>query len=200
MTHVERVSPEHEDFCFGFHDLPITDEAGRILAHHTCHLRRPPCCEQITEVGFFVPGSPEFHQVGKTTAFNYPQGSRLQWFDSANGTMIFNARVGDHWGAELRDVDGKLIAVLDSTAHVVAPEKHQVFGLNYARLNRLGAYGYAALPDPTVKDNAPQNDGIWVNDIRENRPRLLYAIADAAAEVPGNSRRNIHYFTLNNSN
>jgi len=195
MLHVERITPEHENFCFGFHDLLITDDAGRVLAHHTQHLRRPPCADQVTEVGFFAPGSKTFQKIGTTVAFNYPQGARLEWFDAKAGSVIFNVRRGDHWGAEIRDIRGTLLASLDSTAHVVAPEQHLIFGINYARLNRLGAYGYAALPDPTASSNAPVDDGIWVNDIRENRPKLLYSIAEAAATIPENRPENIHYFT-----
>ena len=110
---------------------------------------------------------------------NYPQGARQQWL--SDNEFIVNNRVGNHWGADIYDVSvGKKVETIDCTAHCVTRNGRWAFGLNYARLFRLGGYGYIGLPDEYSDEAIPIKDGIYKTDISANKTELIVSIADVA--------------------
>lgn len=172
------IGPKHH--LFGFHDLIASNKSGeKILSLEADIINRPPLPNEKFGVGYTLWQEQRFVRVGETVAMNYPQGSRQQWLD--NSTFIVNNRVGDHWGADIYDVDNaKKIASIDSTAHCVTKDGRWAFGINYSRLHRLGGYGYIGIDDPTKNQEVPADDGIWMTDIHSNKTHLLVSIADIA--------------------
>lgn len=55
---------------------------------------------------------------------------------------------------------------IDSTCHILSADKKKCFGINYARLHRLGGYGYIGIDDPYCNEETPEKDGIYVTDIK----------------------------------
>lgn len=172
------VGPKHH--LFGFHDLIASNGSGeKILSLEADVINRPPLPNEKFGVGYTLWQEQRFVRVGETVAMNYPQGSRQQWLD--NSTFIVNNRVGDHWGADIYDVDNaKKIASIDSTAHCVTKDGRWAFGINYSRLHRLGGYGYIGIDDLTKNQEIPTDDGIWKTDIQSNTTHLLVSIAEIA--------------------
>lgn len=194
---IERVSPDDgKHYFFGFHDLCITNRAeDKALMLGVDFINMPPLPGQPASVGFVDLRNGGYVKCGETCAFNYPQGSRLQWWGDGE-QFLTNDRVGDHWGCAMYDAGSrKQIATFDTPAHIALPEKNLIFGINYARMFRLGVYGYTGLADPTQNENMPGNDGIWACDIRDNKPELLLSVRDAVSLLPPEARKNEHYFT-----
>lgn len=170
--------PKHH--LFGFHDLIASNKSGdKILSLEVDVCDRPPLAGEAFGVGYTLWQERRFVKLGTTVAMNYPQGARQQWLSDTE--FIVNNRLGDHWGADIYDVSiGKKISSIDSPAHCVTKDSKWAFSINYSRLHRLGGYGYIGIPDSTINEEIPKNDGIWKTDITNNKTELLISIKDVA--------------------
>lgn len=185
--------PRHH--FFGFHDLVAVNQGGdKLLSLEVETINRPPLPGEKANVGYVDINTHEFVLLGQTNAFNYPQGARQQWIDSR--LFIVNNQVGDHWGADIYDtVEKRFVKSIDNTCHCLSMDKRTAYGINYARLHRLGGYGYIGLPDPTADEEAPTDDGIYATDLETNKTRLLISINDVANCMPESSSHNgVHHF------
>ena len=187
--------PRHH--LFGFHDLIAFNETGeKLLSIESEIINRPPISDEEFGVGYVLWEKQQFIELGKTYAMNYPQGARQQWIDNAH--FIVNNKVGDHWGADIYDVAvGKKVKTIDSTCHILSLDKKIAYGINYSRLHRLGGYGYIGLPDKTINEEIPLNDGIFKTCIETNKTELIVSINEVADCDPTTSVRNgfHHYIT-----
>ena len=171
--------PKHH--FFGFHDLIAFNKTGeKLLSLEVDIINRPPLAGEKFGVGYCFWEEQRFIKIGETTAMNYPQGARQQWL--SNHEFIVNNKVGNKWGADIYDVDlGVKVSSISYPAHCVTKDGKYAYGINYARLFRLGGYGYIGLDDDTKNEVTPNKDGIFVTDISRNQTQLLISIADVAS-------------------
>ena len=157
-------------------------------------LYRPPLPGEQFGVGYVLWEKQEFVKLGETCAMNYPQGARQQWIDNTH--FIVNNRVGDHWGADIYNVEsGKKVKTIDSTCHILSADKKKCFGINYARLHRLGGYGYIGIDDPYCNKETPEKDGIYVTDIENNTTKLLVSIQDISeCDATTSTHNGFHHY------
>lgn len=101
---VRRVTDGPKHHLFGFHDLIATNQSeDKLLSLEVETFNRPPLPGEKIGVGYVEIATHNFVELGKTNAFNYPQGARQQWIDDTH--FIVNNQVGDHWGADIYDVE-----------------------------------------------------------------------------------------------
>lgn len=187
------VGPKHH--LFGFHDLVAFNQTGeKLLSLEAEVINRPPLPGEKFGVGYALWKEQKFIKLGDTCAMNYPQGARQQWID--NNHFIVNNRVGDHWGADIYNVEiGKKIGTIDSACHILSKDKKKCFGINYARLHRLGGYGYIGLKDLFVNEETPEKDGIYVTNIDNNQTVLLVSIKDVSdCDKETSSHNGYHHY------
>ncbi len=159
----------------------------------------PPKPGRIAEVGYYVlsTGKPEFVKTGQTETWNWQQGCRLQWYPAGNDRAIFyNCMMDGQYGSLVQDLDSKeVLHRLDYPIYHLNKTGNLGLSLNFSRLHRLRpGYGYANLPDKTVNDPCPNNDGVWLFDVQKNRGRLLFSLADLAAVSPQKSMENAQHY------
>lgn len=187
------VGPKHH--LFGFHDLVAFNQTGeKLLSLEAEVINRPPLPGEKFGVGYVLWKEQKFIKLGDTCAMNYPQGARQQWID--NNHFIVNNRVGDHWGADIYNVEiGEKIRTIDSACHILSKDKKKCFGINYARLHRLGGYGYIGLKDLFVDEETPEKDGIYVTNIDNNQTVLLVSIKDVSdCDKETSSHNGYHHY------
>ena len=192
---IQRATCGPKHHLFGFHDLVAFNQTGeKLLAIEADTINRPPLAGEHFGVGYTLWEEQRFIKLGETTALNYPQGARQQWL--SNHIFIVNNKVDEQWGADIYDVDlGKKVSSISNPAHCVTNDGKLAFGINYARLFRLGGYGYNGLEDKTKNEAMPEHDGIFVTDIGRNQTKLLVSIADVAKVEPLTSPQNgFHHF------
>ena len=185
--------PKHH--LFGFHDLVAFNQTGeKLLSLEADVINRPPLPGEQFGVGYVLWEKQEFVRLGETCALNYPQGARQQWIDNTH--FIVNNRVGDHWGADIYNVEsGKKVKTIDSTCHILRADKKKCFGINYARLHRLGGYGYIGIDDPYCNEETPEKDGIYVTDIKNNTTKLLVSIQDISeCDATTSAHNGFHHY------
>lgn len=192
-------------YFFGFHDLiAFNHDNEKILCLNPKIINRPPLPGEKIDFGYANTNSGQYFKIGKTNAFNYPQGARQQWLN--NDQFIINNQVGNLWGAEVYDsVSGKQIESYESTAHCVTKDNKFAFGLDYQRIHRLGGYGYTGLYDECENDPIPTTQGLWILDLNSKEKKLLVSIKEISeCDISPNSTvQSHHYIThlvLNPSN
>lgn len=200
---VQRLSNGPRHHLFGFHDLLIANEADtKYLCLEVDTINRPPLPGEVFGVGYIEDGC--FVKVGDTTALNYPQGARQQWVAGSDYFTV-NNRVGDVWGTDLYDTKtNKLVDRFDAPTHMLSKNGRYAFGLDYARLHRLGGYGYTGIVDRGADNPYPSDTGISVMDMKTKEVKTLVSVRQVAECDTGSiSRQTHHYLThlcLNPSN
>lgn len=169
--------PKHH--LFGFHDLLITNKVGdKYLSLEVDTINRPPLPGELFGVGYVK--DEQFVRIGDTTALNYPQGARQQWLGDTEFFTV-NNRVGDVWGTDLYDAgSNKLVDRFEATAHMVSKDGRYAYGLDYARLFRIGGYGYSGITDRTSGSIAPDVCGISVLNLKTKEIKILVSVREAA--------------------
>lgn len=165
IRQAERLTNGPKHHLFGFHDLIISNFKGdKFLAIESDNIHRPPLSGERFGVGY-VCGN-EFYKIGETVALNYPQGARQQWIGKSDNFTV-NDKVGDTWGTKIYDaVSNKLIHTLFATTHMLTYDGSIGLGLDYARLHRLGGYGYTGIIDKYADIAIPDKSGITITNIK----------------------------------
>lgn len=188
------LSVEEGNYFFGFHDIVAWNKEGnRLACLKNYNIKLPPSIDNPCEIGFLdVIG--HFNKLGNTVAYNYPQGSRQQWIGDSN-LLITNDKVGENWGSKIYDTDNSLLVeTLNFPAHVITNEG-LAFGIDYARLNRVGAYGYTGIKDKWADENAPENSGIIKHNVFNKEHKLILSIHQVANFKSDESAGKNHYIT-----
>lgn len=190
---VERLTNGPKHHLFGFHDLLISNKVdSKYLCLEVDMINRPPLPGELFGVGYVEKG--QFIKVGETTALNYPQGARLQWVGDTN-LFTVNNRVGDKWAADLYNADtNTLVEHLPATVHMLTKDGRYALGLDYARLHRLGGYGYIGLVDKGANDPFPSESGITIMDMQTKEVKLLVSVKQVAECGNTNMSGNTHHY------
>jgi len=179
---------------FGFHDVSAWNSAGdKSACLRVSVINRPPAGDDVAEAGFVDERTGQFHPLVETTAFNFPQGGRQLWIPGQDAFWV-NKRLSGVWGAVLVDAQTGNTREIDQGLYALSPDGSTGYGLNFARLNRLGGYGYVGYADPTINEARPANDGIFRVDLMSGKVDVLLSTADAAAGVSSTDAAH-HYVT-----
>ena len=190
---VVRLTDGPKHHLFGFHDLLISNKVDtKYLCLEVDTINRPPLPGELFSVGYVE--DDKFVKVGETTAFNYPQGARQQWVAETNCFTV-NNRVDDVWGTDLYDViDNKLLDRFPATTHMLTKDGRYALGLDYARLHRLGGYGYTGLEDKGKNDPFPSDSGITIMDMHTKEVHLLVSVRQVAECGVSNLSGDTHHY------
>lgn len=183
------IGEQDVESFFGYYDLFPQNSNGLVLCHQSRHPTwvKPDPSKPI-DVCLFASDAPTSPLIKtQTYAYNWQQGSRLQWlsedffifndFDQKRRkyhSRIFDARNGK----EIGQVDLPIQTRINETCFL---------SLNYQRLACLRPdYGYFNLPPEDCDVAALDDDGIWIVNAADRKSQLLYSISDVvrAGEQP----------------
>lgn len=196
MFETIRLTPNNgKHYFFGFHDLIATNATNnKLLSLEVDIIKRPPLPSEQAGVGYVDLTTGEYIKLGNSNAYNFPQGARLQWISDTR--FIVNNQVGTTWGSDIYDTSsGQKVDELEYTCHCLSKDATFAFGLNYARLHRLGGYGYIGLPDPSVDEVMPKNDGIFKTNLKTKETKVIVSIdAVANCDVATSGDTGMHHY------
>lgn len=114
--------------------------------------------------------------VSETLAWNWQQGSMLQWLNNSNEEIIFNGYKDD-----IGYVTFKYNLITEETETYNLPtyclhaQNDKFLSLNFQRLQKL-AIGYGYPITDTLIDLT--EDGVWECDIKTNKSSMLFSLSD----------------------
>ena len=135
----------------------------------------------------------EYHPIGQTRAWCWQQGARLRWHPTLENTVVYNDVEGERYVCRVADAEGGLLRTLPRALYDVTPDGQLGLSLNYSRLQRLRpGYGYNTLPDSTLGEKIPKNDGIFLVDLNSGEEKLIISYEALAGAVP-DAKECLHY-------
>jgi len=186
---------------FGYYDIPQFSNNQRFLLAGAAPLSNStPSPDQQLELGFFdlYEKEPEFQKFAATGTWCWQQGCRLQWYPYKGiNTVIYNTIVNGKYGCIIQNIDNRNV-IKSFTRPVYSVSKDGKWGLslNFSRLQRLRpGYGYNSLPDGSINNLLPDDDGIWRIDLTTGKEKLLFSLQDISKIEPYEGMEGAqHYF------
>lgn len=184
-----------EGYFYGFHDkCPWSADNRYLLAHKINIDLKMPYKDDQVEIGFFKGKDfDQFVQLGSTRTWNWQMGSMLQWIGEKN--IIFNDFDGEKHIAKRVDLKGEIIQEYNRPIAAINPTREYGLSHSFIRLRKAApAYGYANGEDVTAEDSRPENDGIFIIDLKTGKSEMILSLAQFAGmgEYPEDA---YHYFT-----
>lgn len=187
-----------EGYFFGFHDkCPWSPDNKYLLAHKYKNDLKMPTTNIEVEIGYFSgEKQTEFIPIETTRTWNWQMGSMLQWVGNTNN-IIYNDFDNTNHISKVIDIKGKLLEKYSKPITAVSPNGNYALSHSFIRLRKAApAYGYANSDDDTASDNIPNNDGIYLLNLKTNNSQLLFSIADIVNyDSDKYPKESYHYFT-----
>ncbi|MDD3320480.1 MAG: hypothetical protein PHS59_03455 [Paludibacter sp.] len=182
------------NYLFGFHDICAWNSSNnRLVALEVDDITLPPDPTISYNLGY-IDNANNFIKVGTTHAFNYPQGARQQWIYNSYDVIV-NDIENNRIVSKIYNTDTcQLVDTLNDSTHVITNDGW-AFGLDYARLFRLGAYGYAGVEDDTKGDDTPDHSGIVKHNIYSKERQILLSVKEIANFKMDSKSGKHHYIT-----
>lgn len=211
---VRRISPKGDHCFFGYYDIPAADAVGRHLCHRVRFRDRLPTPEDMAVIGWIllpddaqaVKDEPRFEAFAETHAWNFQQGSMLQWLSSAPDTCIYNIFENGQFGSCVHNVRTGVQRRLPLPVANLSHDGTKALCINMARVYDFRpGYGYEEAPDPCANIAAPENDGVFLLDLTTGNTRLILSLAEAvnfleqSGERTGGRKVVINHITFNPS-
>lgn len=192
----------HEGYFFGFHDkIPFSADNKYLLAHKIDNKQSKQSLQKkdsYISVGYFYGDKySKFREIAKTNAWNYQQGSMLQWVGQSNN-LIFNyydEKEEKHIAIVL-DLEGGIVQELPMAIGAVSNNGEYAISYSFERLrNGMPGYGYENGKDTDDNNNIP-NQGLELINIRDGAIKSLFKIRDLIDFSYDKSMKNsFHFFT-----
>ncbi len=181
---IREISPEDGHYFFGYYDLQPYDSAGkRHLCHKVQFVDRLPEADDIAELGYIDLETRKFHKIAETTAWNFQQGAMLQWY--GDDRILYNIRTEEGFKTAITHCEtGETVTFPRPSANVSADGRHSL-SINLSRVfDFRPGYGYVGIPDPAKDIKAPDNDGVWLQDLKTGETKLIVTYEQIAREFP----------------
>lgn len=166
---LEKVFAQRETL-FGYYNLSPENRKREVLG---CDFGRLP------EVDILLKTGDTTEVIGKTEAFNYQQGSMLQWNFEKDNLLYYNRynKEVDTYECVCYDTERKKeLDVLPRPVCCISRDGRYALSLNFERLAKMRPdYGYFCRKDVILP--GLENDGIWKIDLKTKEVNLILTLA-----------------------
>jgi len=170
--------PQHH--FFGYYDKCPWDWSGRyILALETGFIDRPPGPDDTATIGLVdLEANNNWQPISKTRAWNWQQGTMLQWLETVSDkAIIYNDRKDGQFVSVIQDIESGKRRFLPRPIYALSHNGKSALSLNFARLHQTRpGYGYAGISDPWEDELCPEEDGIYWMDLNTGENRLIISL------------------------
>ena len=170
--------PEHH--FFGYYDKFPWNASGRyLLGLETAFMERPPMIGDRVEIGMVdLQEDCQWISLAETAAWNWQQGSMLQWLGmDPERKIVYNVCEGDRFAAVIQEVKSGEKRMLPRSVYAVSRDGRQALSVNFSRIARTRpGYGYEGLSDPWEEELHPAEDGIYWMDLGSGEQRLIVSL------------------------
>lgn len=199
---VRRISPADGEYFFGYYDLPAM--RGTLhLAHKAPFADRLQKKGDRALVGVIDTDSGKFEELDETEAWNFQQGAMLQWNPAESDEIIYNCVADGEYRAAVMNIKTGKKRFLDMPVANVSPKGDYALSVNFSRIYDFRpGYGYASFADRFYYKNHPEDDGIFLTDIKTGKSKMIISLDElwnfAGSHFNGNDQKiAINHITFN---
>lgn len=199
---VRRISPADGEYFFGYYDLPAMRGALH-LAHKAPFADRLQKKGDRALVGVIDTDSGKFEELDETEAWNFQQGAMLQWNPAESDEIIYNCVADGEYRAAVMNIKTGKKRFLDMPVANVSPKGDYALSVNFSRIYDFRpGYGYASFADRFYYKNHPEDDGIFLTDIKNGKSKMIISLDElwnfAGSHFNGNDQKiAINHITFN---
>lgn len=199
---VRRISPADGEYFFGYYDLPAMRGALH-LAHKAPFADRLQKKGDRALVGVIDTDSGKFEELDETEAWNFQQGAMLQWNPAESDEIIYNCVADGEYRAAVMNIKTGKKRFLDMPVANVSPKGDYALSVNFSRIYDFRpGYGYASFADRFYYKNHPEDDGIFLTDIKTGKSKMIISLDElwdfAGSHFNGNDQKiAINHITFN---
>lgn len=180
---IEFSVPKHHIF-FGYYDIsPFNNNNTKILA-----IKTKDDTKYKAEIGYFKLNNPKkFYKISSTNSWCWQQGSRLRWFNKlCKNEISYNDYLEGKYVNVIMNIKTlKRTNIINFPLYDISFDNKIGLSLNFSRLQRLRpGYGYSNTIDKTLEKKCPENDGIFLVDINNNKNELIISYSDLVSKFP----------------
>jgi hypothetical protein len=171
-------TPDDKSYWFGYYNYsPISRDGRRMLAHHANFEGRMPNAEDRCSIGYFDLADGCWHQLATSSAFNWQQGSMLQWLGpDFNTRVIYNDAERSHFVSRILSVDSGQLETVPEAIYAVDPAGSFSITLNFERCYWMRAYSYATIRNEYWNKRIPKDDGLFRVDLQSGKKEKIIAL------------------------
>lgn len=164
-------------YFFGYYDMRATGEKGKHLCHRVAFFDRDPNAQDVAELGYLENG--KFVKFAETTAWNFQQGSMLQYHPELENTVFYNACENGKFCTVIHNFATGEKKYADRATACISPNGKWGLGINFGRIFTFRAgYGYAGYTDDFANENAPKDDGVFLVDMENGSSKQIVSYQD----------------------
>jgi len=172
------LSKKGSSVFFGYYDVsPFNINGNKILSNSFSG-------HGSLDIGFFTKKN-VFNKVYETNTWNFQMGCRLQWLNNTSEHILFNDFIDNNYKTiELSIIHNKIINVFDRPIYEQSPDSTFYLSLDFSRLGRLRpGYGYDNKIDDTIDQLIPDDNGVWLINMKTKKEKLLFTIKEVGDYV-----------------
>ena len=123
-------------YFFGYYDKPsLSKDNTKLLTHRVSFDGREVRDGDIAEIGYIDLKKNQFIKIDETLAWNWQQGSHLQWLPPEfDNRIIYNSIKNNQFISIIHDLNTKEKKIIPFPIYVVHPNGKEALGVNYERL------------------------------------------------------------------
>lgn len=178
-------SPKEQSFKFGYYNYsPINKSEDKLLAHKISFEGRNPFPADKVEIGYFRLDTKEWIKLAESSAFNWQQGSMLQWLGpDFDREIIFNDAENNQYISRIINVNTKEERKINRAIYGVSPDGKFSISLNFERCNFTRAYSYASVIREDWKEKIPERDGILKINLATGESQTIISLKDIVQKL-----------------
>lgn len=191
------ITPSNISFKFGYYNYsPINVKGDKLLAHKIGFEGRMPLPDDKVEVGFFSLNDGRWHKIANSNAFNWQQGSMLQWLGpDFDDRFIFNDVENNRFVARIYNINTGGITTIPHPVYGIDPKGEFSISLNFERCYFTRAYSYASIVNQKWNTRIPEEDGIFKVDLSNGRIKRIISLKQILdLESASDDGETMHWF------
>lgn len=178
------VTPDNSGSWFGYYNYdPLNFNHTKLLCSRAEHDAELPRKGYNVEVGYYDIESGEWHKVGMSDSYSWPQACMSQWLPG-NGNeskIIYNTSDGKKNIAIIHDLKSKVNTVVDWSIYGITPNGNKSIALVMERSHWCRAYHYESVSDKKYDGKVYEEDGVYEIDLKNNTRKKLISIQQIIA-------------------
>lgn len=186
-----------EGFFFGFHDhTPFSAQDDMMLANRYLIPLRYPTGDDALEVGFFTGQQfNKWHSVGKTFAWNWHMGCKLQWKGGQN-VLMYNDYKTRQFFSKMYNVDSGSTHEIDWPIGTISPDGNWAAGYSFERAQKyMPGYGYSQTgTEIELEKKTSDNSYLYLINLKTGGRKNLISVSDLASYKPEQGSENAFHF------
>ncbi len=175
--------PKHH--FFGYYGICPWNQAGTyLLSLESPFQDHFPARDEPAAIGLVEAKSGTFEKISETHAWNLQQGAMLHWNPLHNDEILYNDRQDNRIVSVVMNVQTGKQRILPAAINGLSHNGQYALSLSYGRLGRLRkTVSYQGIEDPTEDVPHPDNDGVFVMDMRTSQRTLAVSVGDFYTQI-----------------